>query len=84
MKWCSSTQCRTPLPTPRHAISSRVDYQPVQINEGRQTAEMQIVIKNKEDKLQRAREQAYAMPLKDFLATLSTNTRLTEGRVNCF
>ena len=44
---------------------------------------MQIVTKNKEDKLQRAREQAYAMPLKDFLATLSTNTRLTEGRVNC-
>jgi hypothetical protein len=27
---------------------------------------MQIVIENKEDKLQCAREQAYAMPLKDF------------------
>src|SRR5260370_28686119 len=58
MKWCSSMQCRTPLPTPRHAISSiRVDYQPMQVSEGGQTAEMQIVIKNKEDKLQRAPAQ---------------------------
>jgi hypothetical protein len=40
---------------------------------------MQSVIKNKEDKLQRAREQACAMPRKEFPATLSTNTRLTEG-----